>query len=83
MPALVHQQKGHDDGHNEMALARALVSHAPHLRDDESVVNAYGRVEIRELNADNTTSARRTGHAWNELRLGNSRDGETTLVQDA
>ncbi len=83
------------DRDNQMALAGALgagfcdqfarlaaVSHAPHLRDGESVVNAGGEVEIMELNADHTISATRTGHAWNELRRGNGRDGETTIVQD-
>lgn len=83
------------DRNNQMALAGALgagfcdqfarlaaVSHAPHLRDGESVVNAGGEVEIMELNADHTISPTRTGHAWNELRRGNERDGETTIVQD-
>ncbi|AGS25282.1 hypothetical protein REMIM1_PE00192 (plasmid) [Rhizobium etli bv. mimosae str. Mim1] len=84
------------DRHNKMALAGALgagfcdhfanlaaVSHAPHLRDGELVVNAGGQVEIEKFNADNTISSTRTGHVWNELRLGNGRDGETTIVQDA
>ncbi|GLR46094.1 hypothetical protein GCM10007880_66120 [Mesorhizobium amorphae] len=83
------------DRDNKMALAGALgagvcdqfarlaaVSHAPHLRDGESVVNAGGNVEIEEVNADNTISTTRTGHTWNELRRGNGRDGETTIVQD-
>ncbi len=92
--ARVAANNGHDL-ENEMALAGALgggfcdqfaslaaVSHAPHLREGESVVNSGGKVDIMELNADHTSSAKRIGHAWNELRRRKGRDGDSTIVQD-